>query len=97
MLSLFLLFKCDCNIPQSVGDEKCEIALQEDIEPIVRRSIDIVENDRPEKTKARDDCAAISQHLVMSAYSDSKFGGSPHGIYGALPYEMLHLFFNLEQ
>jgi len=86
----------DCNIPQAFGDNPgfpCEMSEQAPIEEVVDAAIHVVSaQTRGEVTAARESCRRLSQHLVRPVFWDIPTDGSAYGIFGCLPWEMLHLF-----
>ena len=85
----------DCTVPQIAGDDvnhQCIFIEQEDVAKVVRSSIAAI-NKRENVTAARDAANNLSQNLIEPVYWKFNYGGCPHGVFGILPYEMLHLFF----
>ena len=85
----------DCTVSQLCGDDVnhiCEFTKQAEVRAIVLSSIEAVKK-RDNVTAARNAASDISQALVAPVYWKFDYGGCPHGIFGILPYEMLHLFF----
>ena len=63
----------------------------EEIESIVRMCIDKVSR-RRKVQKYRRIAASVSQNLVIPVFFSLSFGGDPHGIFRASPFEVLHTF-----
>ena len=85
----------DCTVPQTAGDDvnhQCVFIKQEDVAKVVRSSIAAI-GKRDKVKAARDAAKDLSQNLIEPVYWKFNYGGCPHGIFGILPYEMLHLFF----
>ena len=87
----------DCNVHTLRGDDvlhRCRHTVQEDIADTVRLSMAEV-NDRVKGTvtEARERVRKISHHLVEPVYWKFNYGTCPHGIFGCLPYEVLHLLY----
>jgi hypothetical protein len=87
----------DCNIPQSEGDNPlfpCSFVEQASIERVVESAMNAVDNRLVGQiTEARNNCQRVSQHLVRSVFWDIPGDGSKYGVFGSLPWEMLHLFY----
>jgi hypothetical protein len=88
---------CDCNIPQSLGDNpmfQCAFVEQASITEVVESAMNAVDNQLVGQiADARNSCQNISQHLVCSVFWDIRGDGSKYGIFASLPWEMLHLFY----
>lgn len=87
----------DCDIPQEFGDDPvrvCTMTEQQYMETEIRECIDNVENRvYGQVQESRDRAQAISQNLVIPYYFNFTFGGSKNGVFGSLPYELLHLYY----
>jgi hypothetical protein len=95
--SVILRMCRDCNIGQTEGDNPwwpCEFVVKVDMEAKILSSQQILEEGRRgEITNARKACQEISQHPFPSVFFRSGFCGCIHGVFGNLPYELLHLWY----
>ena len=86
----------DCDIHQADGDDPdypCMMVKQQPIDDIVTAAMLVVESwETGETGTAHHSCHEISQHLVHPVFFDITTDGSKYGIFGCLPWELLHLY-----
>ena len=86
----------DCDIHQADGDDPdypCMMVEQQPIDEIVTAAMLVVKSrDIGAIGPARHSCREILQHLVHPVFFDTTTDGSKYGIFGCLPWELLHLY-----
>ena len=86
----------DCDIHQADGDDPdypCMMVKQQPIDDIVTAAMLVVESQETgEIGTACHSCHEILQHLVHPVFFDIATDGSKYGIFGCLPWELLHLY-----
>ena len=83
------------HIHQADGDDPdypCTMVKQQPIDDIVTAAMLVVESrETGEIGTTRHSCHEILQHLVHPVFFDIATDGSKYGIFGCLPWELLHL------
>ena len=86
----------DCNTSTSDADNvkfKCTYSLQSTIKNTVEKALSNIEDHGGKLGINHNSCKGISQGLYISYYWRYDFGSEKHGVFGSLPYEVLHLVY----
>jgi hypothetical protein len=83
---------CDCSTAQAdILERKCNPTKKEDMDEIIDRcSVAIKQSKHGTVNNARKEFTAVSKMGVVSAFREFSFGNNPMGIYGSLPFDILH-------